>query len=63
MQGLREVGTQDFRDVGVRGVPTHLLIHHTPLPRCSHPQAGTHQLLPSLPAPWLSVGSCRHWGS
>lgn len=33
MQGYGDAGTQDFRDVGVRGVPTHLLIHRTPLLR------------------------------
>lgn len=30
MQGHREVGTEHFRDMGVRGVPTHLLMHPTP---------------------------------
>lgn len=29
--GTQEVRTEDFRDMGVRGVLTHLLIHPTPL--------------------------------
>lgn len=49
MQGHREVGTQDFRDMGVRGVLTHLLMHFTPLPGSWSPPSW-HSLAAAFPA-------------
>lgn len=49
MQEHREVRTQDFRDMGVRGVPTHLLMHFTPLPGWWSPPSW-HSLAAAFPA-------------